>query len=523
MTDRHTCTSSARRRTTTPTSSWVAGLALPILMKKPNMGAKELQKELQDKWKCTISYDTVWKGREKAFLDLHGAWEDSFRLLFSWKEAVLEKMPDSVIEIDAEEEDGKVFFSRFFCAFGPCIKRFLQGCRPYLSVDSTALNGRWNGHLPSATSVDGQNWMFPVAFGFFDFETEKNWTWFMKQLHKAVGDLPVLAVCSDACKGLLNSVKSVFPYAEKRECFRHLVQNFIKLFQGSQHLFPAARAYMPEVFEQYYANVESVPGVSNWFNKHHNMLWYRSGFNPAIKCDYITNNIAEVFNNWVKDYKDLPVCELADKIRELLMDLFHRRRRIGEKFQGKILPAVISVLNARTRGLGHLSVTQGDYFDAEVRDHNDCITRHIVKAKDRYCSCQEWMHTGKPCQHGLVVIISQQYRNVKLEDFVDDSYSVEKFRKAYEGRVEQLRDKFFWPRVDFANEVSAPLGKRGVGRQWKNRIKGCLEGGSGRKHKGNETEKDRKVIRRKYKCPNCGELGHRKNSPKCPQNGTKKK
>jgi hypothetical protein len=60
-------------------------------MKKPNMGAKELQKELQDKWKCTISYDTVWKGREKAFLDLHGAWEDSFRLLFSWKEAVLEK------------------------------------------------------------------------------------------------------------------------------------------------------------------------------------------------------------------------------------------------------------------------------------------------------------------------------------------------------------------------------------------------------------------------------------------------
>lgn len=127
------------------------------------------------------------------------------------------------------------------------------------------------------------------------------------------------------------------------------------------------------------------------------------------------------------------------------------------------------------------------------------------------------------CQHGLVVIISQQYRNVKLEDFVDDSYSVEKFRKAYEGRVEQLRDKFFWPRVDFANEVSAPLGKRGVGRQWKNRIKGCLEGGSGRKHKGNETEKDRKVIRRKYKCPNCGELGHRKNSPKCPQNGTKKK
>jgi hypothetical protein len=124
------------------------------------------------------------------------------------------------------------------------------------------------------------------------------------------------------------------------------------------------------------------------------MLWYRSGFNPDIKCDYITNNIAEVFNNWIKDQKDLPVCDLADKIREKLMDLYHRRRKIGEKLKGKVLPSILNVLSARTRGLGHLSVTQGDHFNAEVIDHNDCITRHIVKAKDIYWSCEEWMHTG---------------------------------------------------------------------------------------------------------------------------------
>jgi hypothetical protein len=118
---------------------------------------------LQDTYKCTIGCNTVWKGREKALLELHGTWEDSFRLLFSWKEAVLEKMPDNVIEIDVRRDGDKVVFNRFFCAFGPCIKGFLKGCRPYLSVDSTALNGRWNGHLPSACGVDGHNWMFPVA------------------------------------------------------------------------------------------------------------------------------------------------------------------------------------------------------------------------------------------------------------------------------------------------------------------------------------------------------------------------
>jgi hypothetical protein len=43
-----------------------------------------------------------------------------------------------------------------------------------------------------------------------------------------------------------------------------------------------------------------------------------------IKCDYITNNIAEIFNNWVNDHKDLSICELADKIRVKIMELFLR-------------------------------------------------------------------------------------------------------------------------------------------------------------------------------------------------------
>jgi hypothetical protein len=80
--------------------------------------------------------------------------------------------------------------------------------------------------------------------------------------------------------------------------------------------------------------------------------------------------------------------------------------------------------------------------------------------------------------------------------------------------VEQLGDRSFWPEVEIAADVDAPLSKRAVGRQRKNRIKGCLEGGSGKKLSGNETGKAKKLICGKFKCSNCGELGHRKNSPK---------
>jgi hypothetical protein len=84
-------------------------------MKKPQMGAKELQETLQGVHNVTIGYDTVLKGKEKTLKELFGSWEESFKLIFSWREAVLAKAPDSIIEIDVVLEDGKYYFNRFLC------------------------------------------------------------------------------------------------------------------------------------------------------------------------------------------------------------------------------------------------------------------------------------------------------------------------------------------------------------------------------------------------------------------------
>ena len=58
-------------------------------------------------------------------------------------------------------------------ALKPCIQGFKDGCRPYLSVDITVLTSKWKGCLSSATTLDGHNWMFPVAFRLFETETEE--------------------------------------------------------------------------------------------------------------------------------------------------------------------------------------------------------------------------------------------------------------------------------------------------------------------------------------------------------------
>ena len=207
-------------------------------------------------------------------------------------------------------------------------------------------------------------------------------------------------------------------------------------------MYPAARSYREEVHQYFFKSVvEASPAVLVWLQAHHYKLWMRSAFNPTIKCDYITNNLVESFNNWIKDWKDLPVVELADKIREKTMVLWAKRRKISERLSGKILPAVIYQLNARTRGLGHLTVVDGGYSAAEIWDTSNTHSRHVVKSYLHECTCLEWQHTGKPCQHALALITSVQSANVHMEDFVHEYYSVDRFKAAYKRLIEPLPDR----------------------------------------------------------------------------------
>jgi transposase-like protein len=107
--------------------------------------------------------------------------------------------------------------------------------------------------------VDGQNWMYLVAFGFIDSETQENWTWFMDNLRKAIGDPPLLAVSSDACKGLENVLKVVFPHIEQGDCLIHLMENCVKRYVGAENMYPAARAYRKVVHEHHKTQVRCNP------------------------------------------------------------------------------------------------------------------------------------------------------------------------------------------------------------------------------------------------------------------------
>jgi hypothetical protein len=151
-----------------------------------------------------------------------------------------------------------------------------------------------------------------------------------------------------------------------------------------------------------------------------------------------------------------------------------------------------------------LNVIKGDHYSAEVWDNHN--QRFVVKAYLHECSCCEWQHTGKPCHHALSLITAQQIRDVMMSDFVHEYYSMEMFRKAYAKNIESLCSKGKWPKVDLSFQVGAPLKKRVVGRQRKNSIKGCLEGGSGRSKSSSKVAENQNEKTKKWAEAKCNVL-----------------
>ncbi|KAL1545187.1 hypothetical protein AAHA92_21937 [Salvia divinorum] len=336
-----------------------------------------------------ISVDDRIPNEENVFNDMDDPLMDVgtiYANMTDFRRAVKQHTIKTQFELETEKSNPDLF--RGYCKAESCPWSIVA--RPYLSVDVTALNGRWNGQLASATALDGHNWMFPVAFRLFE----------------------------NACKGLENVVKAVYPWAEHRECFIHLIKKFSKRFQGPifGHMYPAARTFCL-IYHEYLMHkmYETNDRVQPFLETYHRLLWMRSKFSEDIKCDYITNN-------WVKDLKDLPIAELIESLRSRFMELYARKRDIGERLESHtILPIVVRHLNVLGRG------------DAEVTVITDRhkIIRHVVDLEQHTCSCREWQVSGKPCPHALAVITS--HRNPKMEDYVHSYFSVRLFRIAYAG------------------------------------------------------------------------------------------
>jgi len=293
--------------------------------------------------------------------------------------------------------------------------------------------------------------------------------------------------------------------------------NLIKKFRGEEfgRMWPAARSYTKQTHSYHLDKIKAACSeFGPWLNTYHSLLWYRSGFNSAIKCDHINNNLAESFNNKIKQLRNLPVHDMVDQIRIMIMRMWELRRRIGDCLQGDKLPAMVQQVVNRSRNLTHLSVEKSSLWGAEVRD-TKTGRRHVVNTELHDCTCLEWQHTGKPCDHAILFLASQP--KINMHPYLHEYYSVARFKAAYATPIPALTDQSQWPEVEIEFSMCPPLTKRKAGRPKESRFKAWFEkGGSSKKGKGKKDAKPKRSQKgNKNRCKLCQELGHRKGSPKC--------
>ena len=300
-------------------------------------------------------------------------------------------------------------------------------------------------------------------------------------------------------KGLETAVHTVFPTAEHRECFRHMIMNFRKKFHGKvfeENLWPAAYTYSPAKHNHHMdkimeANPEAIAYLDEW----HSNLWSRSKFSTTCKCDYVMNNIAESFNSMIKKLKGFPVLELLDSLREWLMVRFEIRAKIARRFlRGllKIMPRITNMMNNRSRGIVLVGISRSDDLKAEVTIKiHGYNWKHCVDLEKWECSCRRWQVTGQPCLHAIAFITSIRGGR-EIDDYVHEYYSVKSFSNAYAKNVPTMTDKKQWPVVDVGFKLHPPVLKKAAGRPRTQRIKSAFES----------------ISKRRHKCPECKELGH---------------
>jgi hypothetical protein len=115
------------------------------LKENGTMGAKELKRRLKERHKIDVTYRKVYLGKQLAMDKIYGPWGESFDNLYKFKAQIEDSSPGSLVVIDHRTINNKKRFNRLFFALKACVDGFLQGCRPYLAVDNTFLNGRFRG------------------------------------------------------------------------------------------------------------------------------------------------------------------------------------------------------------------------------------------------------------------------------------------------------------------------------------------------------------------------------------------
>ncbi|KAL4023533.1 hypothetical protein IC575_017291 [Cucumis melo] len=217
----HSCSLEFLNRDHRQAKSWVVGELIKCKFKEADRIYKprDIIEDMRQNYGINMSYEKAWRARENAYERVRGSPEESYNLLRRYGEALKFTNPGTIFHMELEDD---CLFKYLFMVVGPCVRGFLNCIRPVIVMGGTFLKNKYRGQLIVVICLDGNNQIYPLAFGVVDRETDDSIQWFLEKLKGAIGEVPNLGFVTDRKTCFSKGISSVFPSAFHDLCVQHL-------------------------------------------------------------------------------------------------------------------------------------------------------------------------------------------------------------------------------------------------------------------------------------------------------------
>lgn len=163
---------------------WIGRQYVNVFRVRPSMTVRELDVDLKHKYLIEVSRARLHRAKHHAFELLRGTVKQHCNSLRSYISELMRVDKEGRFELEVGEDS---LFQRLYIGFSALKRGFMQGCRWIIGLDGCFLKTYLRGQLLCATTKDGNNQMYPIAWAVVEVENEATWTWFINILLEELG------------------------------------------------------------------------------------------------------------------------------------------------------------------------------------------------------------------------------------------------------------------------------------------------------------------------------------------------
>lgn len=478
--------------------------------------AKDVMKAAAHLKGIDATYHQAYRAIKRATLENWEQHESSFQLIVPYLLKFKELNPDSTVAYERDMQH----LNRIFVCPG-IMKSSMRYVRPVMSLDAAHMKSEWKGVLYVASVKTACDEIYPVAIGITrDNENEEGWTWFLGLLHSAIEILVMdhphprvafkyFSFVSDRQKGLIQSLKTVFPQNHSWFCAIHIARN-VERFAGksvSKYVHPLSVSCSNRLSNDWMGKIGQLSKKARKYleeipqNQWRGTAWLENLCLPP-RYGIVTSNMSESVNNMFEKARDGSWLYSIDTMLGTMTDRIATLREGVEQEEG-VVAKISKIVKDNWEMCAGYKVVEvhktGDEFSIVRRTTtaSESPRRYNIDIVLCTCTCGKWQEFGYPCVDAMAYFRLHEKLSLTriLEEKVDVQYKYETEKKLLEFNVVPVcvetiaADGYTLPPI--------PLTKRTSGRPKKQRF---------RKRSKWANEPENSNIR----CSECGAPGHNK-------------